>query len=105
MQIFPNLTATLVNRAGNLLKPWIQYFQQFTQPPPNAIKQSVGTFTAVEPGFLYVKGASSVHLIRGTLNLDCSGAILVPVSINDQVITTGGFTPYFFPIYGAATQT
>lgn len=105
MQIFPNLTWHLVSRTGNLLKPWIQYFQQFTQAPPNAIKQTVGTFTAVEPGFLYVKGAASVHLVRGTLNLDCAGAVFVPVSINDQVITTGGITPYFFPIYGASTQT
>ena len=104
MQIFPNQLARLVNGAGLVVKPWVQYFQQFTQAPPNATQQNVGTFIAVEPGFLYVKGASSVTLIRGTLKLDCSGAIFIPVSINDSVIVAG-VKPYFFSIYGANTLT
>lgn len=104
MQIFPNLTAKIVSQAGQLLKPWVQYLQQFTQAPPNAMQSSVGTFVAAEPGFLYVKGASSVTLIRGTLKLDCSGTIFVPVSISDSVITKGNIIPYFIPIYGANTN-
>ena len=105
MQIFPNLTAAIVNATGNLVKPWIQYLQQFTLPPPNATPQNVGVFEAVEPGFLYVKGSASVALTRGKLVFDCTGAIFIPVSISDTVVTTGNFTPYFIPIYGASTQT
>ena len=105
MQIFPNITAPLVNASLNILKPWIQYFQQFTLPPPNATQQNVGTFVAAEPGFLYVKGATAVTLQRGSLKFDFTGALIVPVSIADSVTTTGSFIPYFIPIYGASTQT
>lgn len=110
MQIFPNTISPFVSRVGRILNPWIQYLQQFTQAPPNFMAATVSaspfSYTAKEPGFIIITGGtiSAVHLIRGSININLTGQKIIPVSINDTVITTYSVLPtiQFIPIYGAS---
>lgn len=117
MQIFPNTIQDFVNSAGRILKPWIQYLQQFTQSPPNFINLTVGSspfsYSAKEPGYIYIFGGtvSVIQLIRGTIAFSIgivSGVAgqTVPVSINDTVKITYSVKPsvWFIPIYGAVVS-
>lgn len=113
MQIFPNITAAFVSKAGNVLKPWIQYLQQFTVAPPAGtqltLTASPFSYTTVEPGNLVIVGGtiSSILLIRGNLSLNITGSKIIPISVNDTVKITYSVLPavYFLPNYGASTQT
>ena len=114
MQPLPNQNAVFVDPQGGLQKPWSKYLQQFTQAPPaftslSSNPASTGPsfpYTAVEPGFVFIDGGvSSISLTRGTITIDCTGAIFIPVSIGDTVAIVGTATvAYFIPIYGANTQ-
>jgi hypothetical protein len=111
MQVMPNTLAQFVSNARQILKPWIQYLQQFTQAPPNFTQLSATsspfTYTAVEPGFLTIIGGtvSKITLIRGNSLIVLTGSLIVPVSISDTVIVTFSVAPslMFIPIYGANT--
>lgn len=120
MQVFPNITSAFVSGV-NIVKPWIQYLQQFTQAPPaftplgsggagsgivtNASSQGF-PYTAAEPGFVFIDGGvTQITLTRGSITIDCTGALFIPVSIGDTVDIVGTPTvAYFIPIYGANTQ-
>lgn len=112
MQIIPNSLARLVDQTGRVLTPWIQYLQQFTQAPPKFIAVTVDispfSYTAKEPGYVVVGSGtvSAIHLMRGSDNLNLTGQKIIPVSINDTVITTYSVLPTitFVPIYGAAPR-
>lgn len=109
MQIFPNNLSRLVNQAGTLLAPWIQYLQQFTQAPPNFVTLTVGpspfSYIVKEPGNLIITGGaiSAVALVRGSIGINLVGQRIVPVSIQDTVTFTYTIKPVvqFIPIYGA----
>jgi hypothetical protein len=109
MQIFPNTGAPFTNKLGRILRPWIQYLQQFTQAPPSVIGVTVSAspfaYTAKEPGFIFVNGGtvSNISFARGSIVLNFTGQKLVPVSINDIVTVTYSVLPTisFIPIYGA----
>lgn len=110
MQIFPNtLAAWLIRHIDNAA---VMYLQQFTQAPPKFVDITVDispfSYTAKEPGYVIVDGGtvSAIHLLRGSDDLDLTGQKIIPVSINDTVITTYSVLPTmtFIPIYGAAPR-
>jgi hypothetical protein len=112
MQIFPNTLAEFIDRAtGRVIKPWIQYLQQFTQAPapykPISVGTSPFTFTAAEPGFLCVlNGTVTTQTVkRGSISLDITGIRFTPVGVNDTVTITYSTVPtvFFIPSFGAAT--
>lgn len=112
MQTLPNQNSNFVSDDGTVNKPWSRYLSQFTLPPPpftplvdnqNSFQQSF-PYEAVEPGFVFIDaGATKVTLTRGSITIDCTGALFIPVSINDTVDADGVTTGYFIPIYGANT--
>lgn len=85
--------------------------QQFTQAPPPIIELTVDispfSYTAVEPGFIFIEGGtvSLITLRRGAAIISFLGQ-LVPVSIGDEVEVTWSVLPVivFIPIYGAAPR-
>lgn len=112
MQIFPNITSRFADQFGTILKPWIQYLQQFTSAPPGAssvgINVSPFTYSAVEPGQLAISGGiiSKLILIRGGIKIDITGTKIVSLSVNDSVQIVYSVVPtvLFLPSYGANTQ-
>lgn len=102
MQPLNNLTAPFVDKAGKLLKPWIQFLQQFVQVPP-PIKAVVSPYTAVEPGYIVITGGAVITLTRGKISIILTGQVIIPVSIADIVTSPSG-TLQFIPIYGANTN-
>lgn len=112
MQAFPNTLAAFIDKANcRIVKPWIQYLQQFTQAPGKFNPVSVGispfSYKSAEPGFVYIKNGTitTVTLTRGSLTLDVTGLVLIPVGVSDTVVITytGVPTVYFIPSFGAAT--
>lgn len=101
MQPFPNIGAKLVDTAGYILKPFIQFFQQFVQPPP-AIVTVASPYVAVEPGYIVITGGAVITLTRGKVSIVLTGQRIIPVSIKDTVTSPSG-TLQFIPIYGAST--
>lgn len=96
-----NLKSALVNKAGFILQPWITFFQQFTQAPSRAtaVDVSSGSYTAAEPGILFVTGATTITLTRGTTTVTTTDNF-VPVAIKDTVTFTGGSpVATFFPSF------
>lgn len=101
MQPLNNLTAPFVDKVGKIVKPWIQFLQQFVQAPP-AITTVVSPFVAAEPGFVVITGGAVITLSRGRVSITLTGQRIIPVSINDTVTSPSG-TLQFIPIYGANT--
>ena len=101
MQPLPNLISRIVDTGGNLVKPWIQFLQQFVQAPP-AITTVISTYKAVEPGYIIVTGGGVITLTRGKVTIVLTGQIIIPVSISDTITSPSG-TLQFIPIYGANT--
>lgn len=112
MQILPNTLSRFVDSSLRIVTPWIQYLQQFTQAPPPFVDITVDvspfSYTAAEPGFIILSGGtvSTIHLVRGTDDIDLTGQKIIPVSIGDTVVTTYSVLPtiQFIPIYGAAPR-
>jgi hypothetical protein len=102
MQPLPNLVAPIVGKAGKLIKPWVQFLQQFVQAPP-AITTVVSPYTAVEPGYIVVTGGGAITLTRGRAILTLTGQVIIPVSIKDTVTASTATKLQFIPIYGANT--
>lgn len=110
MQIFPTTLARWLAKTVDMAA--VSYLQQFTQAPPKFVAITVDTspfsYTAKEPGFVFVAGGtvSALALTRGTDMLDMTGQKIVPVSINDTVTATYSVLPtmVFIPIYGAAPR-
>lgn len=110
----PNQVSAFVNKMGNIVSPWVQYLQQFTQAPPNITKIVLGPapfqYVAKEPGFVYVNaaaGINSINLIRGKVQLSFIATFaVVPVAVNDIVQIDYTVLPnlvYFIPSYGQNT--
>src|SRR5258708_2468744 len=112
MQVFPNLTSRFADAYGTLLKPWVQYLQQFTTAPPGISQSTLGpspfSYVAAEPGQLIVNNGtvSKIEIIRGNVSLDVTGTKIVPVSVADTVKITFSAVPMvnFLPSYGANTN-
>jgi hypothetical protein len=102
MQPLPNLIAPIVDKAtGILIRPWVQFLQQFVQQPPKIVTV-LGPYTAKEPGYIIVTGGGVVTLTRGIVSIILTGQVIIPVSIKDTV-TAPSATLQFIPIYGAST--
>lgn len=101
MQPLNNLAAPFVDKAGKLIKPWIQFLQQFVQAPP-AITTIISPYTAKEPGYIVITGGAAITLTRGKISITLTGQKIIPVSISDIVTSPSG-TLQFIPIYGANT--
>jgi hypothetical protein len=112
MITLPSQISRFVNSLGNIVPPWVQYLQQFTQLPPAimtiVVTASPFSYVAKEPGYAHINGGvvSSVILRRGNVDLIFTGMKAVPVSINDIVIITysGLPTVKFVPSYGQNTM-
>lgn len=106
---FYNTGARFVDAAGRILRPWIQYLQQFTTAPPAFMPITVGaspfSYTAKEPGNVYIDSSTAILLTRGIVSIDLTGLKIVPVSINDIVTVTYSGLPVikFIPSYGQNT--
>ena len=101
MQPLPNLISPLIGAGGKLVKPWINFLQQFVQAPP-AITTVTSPYKAVEPGYIVITGGAVITLTRGKVSITLTGQVIIPVSINDTVTSPSG-TLQFIPIYGANT--
>lgn len=113
---FYNSGVAFVDRAGKILRPWIQYLQQFTIAPPPIMSVSVDispfAYIAKEPGNIVVSGGtvSAIVLTRGTTSIilfvSTANARIIPVSINDAVTVTFSVLPIiqFLPAYGQNTN-
>jgi hypothetical protein len=101
MQPLPNLVSPLVSAARTLVKPWVQFLQQFVQAPP-AIKNVTSPYTAVEPGYIVITGGAVITLTRGKVSITLTGQVIIPVSISDTITSPSGILQ-FIPIYGANT--
>lgn len=100
MQPFPNLISDLVAN-NRLVKPWIQFFQQFVSAPPPVLNV-VSPYKTKEPGFVVVTGGGVITLTRGKVSITLTGQVIIPVSIADTV-TAPSATLQFLPLYGAST--
>lgn len=88
----PNMQAPLVkiaNGLGFVIPPWNSFFQQFTQPAPAVADVTTSPFTANANGTLIIKGAATVTLTRGTVNISLTGNQIIPISIGDAISWTG----------------
>lgn len=113
---FSNTLAPFVDKAGKVLRPWIQYLQQFTIAPPNIMSLTVGispfSYVAKEPGNLVISGGtvSAIVLTRGAISLtlftSTANVRIIPVGINDTVTVTYSVLPTmnFIPSYGQNTN-
>lgn len=112
---FYSTIAKFVDKAGNILQPWIAYLQQFTIAPPPFAAVIVGSspfaYEAKEPGNLFISGGtvSSITLTRGPDTITVAPSTvnprLIPVAVNDTVIVTYSVLPTikFIASYGQNT--
>ena len=100
-QPVPNLKSKLVDKFGFLIPPWNSFFQQLVQPAPAVVSVGVSStpFTANANGTLIVKGATTITLTRGTVNITLTGQIIIPIAVSDTVSWTG--TPTSVQFLGA----
>ena len=100
-QPVPNLRSRLVDKFGYLIPPWNSFFQQLVQPAPAVVSVGVSStpFTANANGTLIVKGATTITLTRGTVNITLTGQIIIPIAVSDTVSWTG--TPTSVQFLGA----
>ena len=107
----PNQISPFVNKFLNIVSPWVQYLQQFTQAPPNIMSVTVSaspfSYVSKEPGYVHVNGGtvSVITLVRGAISLNFTGMKAIPVAINDTVVVTYSVLPTvkFVPSYGQNT--
>lgn len=86
--------------AGKILQPWISFFQQFVQAPPQAQALVPGSspfdYVPNTKGNLFIIGGTvtGITLIRGSTTIVLDPATeIVPVSINDMVTVTYSVMP------------
>lgn len=113
MLLLPNQLSPLVDRLGRIVRPWVQYLQQFTQAPPNFMTITVSAspfeYLAAEPGNVALTGGTITGLVltRGSnsINLGAGTDKLIPVSIQDILTVSYSVLPTinFIPSYGQNT--
>lgn len=88
----PNTSAKLVDKAGFIVAPWIQFFQQFVQKAPTILDvSSLSPYQANQIGTIIISSTSTgATLTRGTDSINLgNGQKIVPISISDIVSWTG----------------
>lgn len=86
----PNMNSALVDKLGKIIPPWNSWFQQFTQNAPAAVDVSTtNPFTANAMGTLIIQGAATITLTRGTIVINLTGQVIIPISIGDTISWTG----------------
>lgn len=90
----PNLRIPLLKADGTLAEVWQPFFQQFTQAP-SGIKSLIVTaspfsYVAREPGLIAASGIgiTGMALIRGSIAINVTGVVLVPIAIKDTFSIT-----------------
>ena len=79
-----------------LIPPWNSFFQQLVQPAPAVADITLPSpFTANANGNVIIIGAATITLTRGSVSIDVSGEIIIPISIGDTVSWTGAPTVQF----------
>lgn len=100
----PNLNAPLVDMVlGRVLRPWNNFFMQFTQDAPAVndilVTGSPLSFTTSSGGTLSVVGGtvSSIVIVRGQVTIPVASStvdpVLVPLSIGDTAIIIYSVAP------------
>ncbi len=86
---------------GKVVPPWNSFFQQFTQKAPKVVTVDVAAtpYTPNTKGHVVIKGATTITLTRGLVNIVLTGQIIIPISIGDTLSWTG--TPTSVQFLGA----
>jgi len=103
----PNMLSNLVSKAGAILPPWNNFFQQFSNPPSPIMPIIVGTspfsYVVKQPGMVVLSGGtiSAVSLVRGKTTISMGTNRVFTVEIADTVIVTWSGLPTmsFVPRY------
>ena len=92
----PNIQSPIVDtKTGKLLAPWIQFFQQFVQKAAAVVDVSTSSpYQANQNGTLILTGAGAITLTRGQVNIDLTGQRIIPISVGDTVIWSGGIAQF-----------
>lgn len=109
-QPVPNLSSPMVNvivnvngrkleGKGFLISPWNSFFQQFAQQAPDVIETELTgspfsiTFNA--NGTYIVTGGiiSAITLTRGSVAIDLTGQVIIPIRIGDMLTVTYSVVP------------
>lgn len=96
----PNMSAPLVDKNGNILRPWNSFFQQFVQPAPAVVDVTLlSPFTANSNGTLILTNVFTdlthfIILTRGLISIPISGVnAVIPIAIGDTVSWTNNAIP------------
>ena len=84
-----NLNAPLVDKSGKVIPPWNSFFQQFTQNAPTVVDVAISPYTPNVKGMVIIKGATTITLTRGLVDIILTGQIIIPMSIGDTLSWTG----------------
>jgi hypothetical protein len=92
----PNLSSALVDKLGKIIPPWNSWFQQFTQPAPEAVPVAGSIFIANAPGNVFIQsGNPNMAIVRGTLTITVTGQKIIPIAIGDTLNLSGAYTASF----------
>lgn len=80
---------------GTIIPPWNSFFQQFSQIAPAVSAVTQNPFTANANGNLIIKGASTITLTVGTVDIVLTGQEIIPIRIGYTVSWTGKATVQF----------
>lgn len=88
----PNIKAQVVDKAGFLISPWLQFFQQFVQKAPTIIDiSSLSPYQANQNGTIIITGGTGISITRGTDTIAlANGQAIIPISISDIVTFASG---------------
>jgi hypothetical protein len=88
----PNVNSPIVDKAGKLIAPWMQFFQQFVQKAPTIIDISaLSPYQANQNGTIIITGGTGISITRGpdTIVL-LDGQAIIPIAITDIVTFASG---------------
>ena len=78
-----------MDKLGKVIPPWNSFFQQFTQKAPTVVDVAQNPYTPNIKGTVIIKGATTITLTRGLVNIVLTGQIIIPISIGDTLSWTG----------------
>lgn len=88
-----NQNSPLVDKdTGKVARPWNSFFQQFTQKAPAVVAITDNPYTPNALGKVIIKGATTITLTRGTVNISLTGQVIIPMGIGDTLSYTGPAT-------------
>src|ERR1700744_4004661 len=88
----PNTQSPVVDKAGRLIAPWIQFFQQFVQKAPTIIDISTQSpYQANQNGTVIITAGTGISITRGAITINlANGQAIIPIAISDTVTWATG---------------